>query len=183
VPDEIEVAAEGSCSRRASNADLPERLLTPGGTPIPLTLVEKVDPSSPSYGDVPGTHAYEMRKVDAVPDLVLKVPEPGRKSPSIEFLPRENSPNLSPVPETRLSRVDSLPRQDLPTSPHAHRRRPSDALPDTTETVQDAPGKPDSSFAGRASGDDWPIEILQHRQLDPHLGARSGERIPDNQPT
>lgn len=52
-----------------------ERPLTPGGTPIPKTVVERVD-DEPSYGEVPGTDAYNKRLADANPDVVVKVPEP-----------------------------------------------------------------------------------------------------------
>jgi len=46
---------------------------TPGGQPIPLTVVEKVDSSTPSHGEIPGTLAHEKRAADAVPDVVKKV--------------------------------------------------------------------------------------------------------------
>lgn len=45
----------------------------PGNVPIPTTIVEKVDSSGPTHGDVPGTDAWEKRKADAVPDRVVKV--------------------------------------------------------------------------------------------------------------
>ena len=48
---------------------------TPGGLPIPKTVVEMVDPKAPSHGDVPGTAAWEMRRMDAEPDDVRKAPE------------------------------------------------------------------------------------------------------------
>jgi len=75
VPDEVEVVPEGNRSRSTSRVSGTERPLTPGGTPIPKTVVEKVDPAEPSHGDVPGTHAYEVRAADAVPDVVVKVPQ------------------------------------------------------------------------------------------------------------
>ena len=143
VPDEIEIIPEGSRSRRLSCVDTPERPLTPSGSPIPRTLVEKVDPCSPSLGEVPGTAVYEIRKADAVPDLILPVPHSRTKSPAIYSVPLEQSP-ISSVPETLLTCVDSPPTSSMPTGPHAHRRRPSDALPDETETIPDAPGKPAS---------------------------------------
>lgn len=80
VPDEVEVVPEGMRSRSASRVALESRPLTPGGSPVPKTIVEKVDPDTPSYGDVPGTDAYKVRAADAAPDVVLKVPEPPKKS-------------------------------------------------------------------------------------------------------
>ncbi|KAF2090962.1 hypothetical protein K490DRAFT_62293 [Saccharata proteae CBS 121410] len=85
VPDEVEVVPEGTRSRSTSHlsaADRPSTPRSPGGTPIPKTVVEKVDPDVPSHGDVPGTAAYEMRQADAIPDIVLKAPEPPTKTPS-----------------------------------------------------------------------------------------------------
>ncbi|KAJ4292510.1 hypothetical protein N0V90_009172 [Kalmusia sp. IMI 367209] len=81
VPDEVEVVPEGSRSRSASRVSLSDRPFTPGGTQVPKTVVEKVDPDAPSYGDVPGTQAYELRAADAVPDIVLKAPQPPEKKP------------------------------------------------------------------------------------------------------
>jgi len=81
VPDEVEVVPDGQRSRSASRADLGDRPITPGGTPIPKMVVEKVDPDTPAYGEVPGTHAYEVRAADAVPDVIIKAPQPpGRKN-------------------------------------------------------------------------------------------------------
>ncbi|KAF2219488.1 hypothetical protein BDZ85DRAFT_42913 [Elsinoe ampelina] len=74
VPDEIEVVPEGTRSRSASRLSESDRPLTPGGTMIPKTIVEKVEPENPSYGEVPGTEAYEKRRADAEPDEVLTSP-------------------------------------------------------------------------------------------------------------
>ncbi|KAK5001968.1 hypothetical protein LTR28_012004 [Elasticomyces elasticus] len=75
VPDEIEIVPEGKRSRSHSHLGQDDRPSTPGGTPIPKTVVEKVDPDRPSHGDVPGTAAHEMRLADAEPDVILKAPE------------------------------------------------------------------------------------------------------------
>jgi hypothetical protein len=72
VPDEIEVVPEGTRSRSASRVSRPS---TPGGSQIPKIVAEKIDPDEPSYGDVPGTAAYEMRKADATPDEIVKSPD------------------------------------------------------------------------------------------------------------
>ena len=76
VPDEVEVVPEGARSRSASRVSVQDRPFTPGGSPVPRTVVEKLDPDTPSYGDIPGTHAHKVRAADAVPDVVLKVPQP-----------------------------------------------------------------------------------------------------------
>lgn len=46
---------------------------TPGGSPIPKTVLEKVD-DRPSHGEVDGTAAKDMRMADAAPDEVRKAP-------------------------------------------------------------------------------------------------------------
>jgi hypothetical protein len=84
VPDEIEIVPEGRRSRSATTSSQPrsrshsqlsiERPQTPGGTPIPRTVVEKVD-FKPAYGEVEGTPAKEMRTADAMPDEIRKAPE------------------------------------------------------------------------------------------------------------
>ncbi|KAL2843490.1 hypothetical protein BJY01DRAFT_248595 [Aspergillus pseudoustus] len=135
VPDEVEVISR---SRSPSTARQRRRSLTPGGTPVPRTVVEKVDPDQPSYGDVPGTEAYEKRKADAVPDVVTRTSESASRSASPA---RDENANMStlPIPETLLSEAESSPDQNTHSSPHAHRRRQSDALPDATETESTSP--------------------------------------------
>ncbi|KAF2864834.1 hypothetical protein BDV95DRAFT_508459 [Massariosphaeria phaeospora] len=89
VPDEVEVVPEGTRSRSTSRVNAGDRPLTPGGSQVPKTVVEKVDPDQPSHGDVPGTHAFELRAADAVPDVVVKAPEPPAKTS------QEGSPTAS----------------------------------------------------------------------------------------
>ena len=92
VPDEIEIVPEGRRSRSstttsqnrgrglssASAGGSDSRAHTPGGTPIPKTVVEKVD-FTPSYGEVEGTPAKDMRMADAMPDEVRKAPVEARQ--------------------------------------------------------------------------------------------------------
>lgn len=82
VPDEVEVVPEGkrprsgtaaSRTRGISNASGSSRPSTPGGTPVPRTVVERVD-DKPAYGEVAGTQAHEMRMADAEPDEVVRSP-------------------------------------------------------------------------------------------------------------
>ncbi|KAF1851470.1 uncharacterized protein K460DRAFT_329562 [Cucurbitaria berberidis CBS 394.84] len=87
VPDEVEIVPDGTRSRSTSRVSINDRPLTPGGTPVPKTVVEKVDPDQPSYGDVPGTHAHHLRLADAEPDVIVKAPEPAQR--------KEGSPTAS----------------------------------------------------------------------------------------
>ena len=128
VPDEVEVVGdrplhkdeEAHSTRNSINA-----------SPVPRTVVEKIDPSEASYGETPGTPAYEARMADSAPDSIIRVGQV-ETPPSELVLP-------GPVPETLLSRVETPP--DRPGSATAHRRSPSDALPDAEEMVADAHGK------------------------------------------
>lgn len=136
VPDEVEVIPEGSRSRSQSTAQSP-----PENPPVPRTVVERVDPEHPSHGDVPGTDAYDKRRADAVPDVVTTAPESGG-TPELNPEPEPNDAvDSTAVPETVVSQVETPTEEEPESRPHAHRRRPSDALPDSVETVPDAPGK------------------------------------------
>lgn len=145
VPDEIEVIPEGSRSRSQSMAESQNRPANPEEPPVPRTMVERVEPERPSHGDIPGTTAYEQRKADAVPDLVMTAAESGGTSePSPES--SDGSGTSTAVPEMLVSQVESTPDEKTESRPHAHRRRASGALPDSTEVVPDAPGKPHVPF-------------------------------------
>jgi hypothetical protein len=138
VPDEVEVLPEGSQSRRASRTEFSEST----HSPVPQTRVERVDSGSPSYGEIPGTEAYEKRRADAVPDLIFSAPENDEGSTSETDEVQEQMRASSPVPETLLSKVETLPDSSSSSHPRAHHRRsPSDALPDTTENLKDAAGE------------------------------------------
>lgn len=81
MPDEVEIVPEGRRSRSAtatrsrasSHLSTGSRPQTPGGTPVPKTIVERVD-DKPAYGEVEGTAAKEMRMADAKPDEVRQAP-------------------------------------------------------------------------------------------------------------
>ncbi|OJD14398.1 hypothetical protein AJ78_05245 [Emergomyces pasteurianus Ep9510] len=139
VPDEIEIVGNGPPSRPQSSAST-RATLDPNFVHVPRTVVEKIDPSSPSYGEEPGTKAYESHKADSAPDMILKIQEQSSQ-PSMKQQPQNSSAEASPVPETVLSRVESPPEDNLRRSFTAHRRSPSDSLPDVIQTVPDVPGK------------------------------------------
>ncbi|KAF1922927.1 uncharacterized protein M421DRAFT_426421 [Didymella exigua CBS 183.55] len=78
VPDEVEIVPDGQRSRSASRVSVNDRPLTPGGTPVPKMVVERVD-DQPAHGEVPGTLAFDQRRADAAPDVIVKVPEPPKR--------------------------------------------------------------------------------------------------------
>ncbi|CAG7991682.1 unnamed protein product [Penicillium olsonii] len=150
VPDEVEVIPEGTHSQNDSAAGSEDQPLESEGSPIPRTMVEKVDPDEPSYGEVPGTLANEKRLADAVPDMVTKASD-SEGSPTPPALdPTSPKVDVSEqiIPETRLERVDTIPT-DEESSPHpqAHQSAPSDTLPDTVETVPDVSLSDDPQLA------------------------------------
>ena len=131
-PDEVAIIPEGE------GLEPSERSGTPGGRPIPTTLIEKVDPSSPSHGEVPGTVAHEKRAADAVPDLVVQT---GGHSRSSTTRSRAGStPGDLPIPITKVEKVDSSPSHGEVPGTKAFDIRKGDAEPDIVEEIGDAPG-------------------------------------------
>lgn len=118
-----------------------DRPMTPEASLIPHTVVEKVDPEELSYGEVPGTEAHEKRLADAVPDMVTKASESeSNEAPSPDAAPSDSDSITQSIPETRVSKVDTLPLdEESPSGPTAHQSSPSDAEPDTVEIIPDAP--------------------------------------------
>ncbi|KAH6671400.1 hypothetical protein B0J14DRAFT_670537 [Halenospora varia] len=135
-PDEICVAPE-----KESKFESTARPSTLGGQPIPLTIVEKIDPSTSSYGEVPGTSAYEKHAADAVPDVVVRSGDPS-PSPSGRTRARaESTPGDRPIPITKVEKVDDKPSYGEVPGTEAFEKRKGDALPDVVEEVGDVPGE------------------------------------------
>ena len=132
MPDEIEVIPEGQGRPRThSQIDRPD---TPGGSPIPKTVIEKVDLSSPSLGDIPGTSAHSKRKADAVPDEIR--PASGRPDDAPQDYANDLSGATSseiPVPTTVITKVDSIPSHGEVPGTEAYNIRKRDAKPDIVE--------------------------------------------------
>jgi hypothetical protein len=157
-PEAVSVLPEGN-----EYNDTEPRFSTPGGYPIPITLVEKVDPASPSHGEVPGTIAHEKRAADAVPDLVVKT---GERSRSSSTRSRAGStPGNLPIPITKVEKVDSEPSHGEVPGTKAFELRKEDAEPDIVEEVGDAPGK-DARFS-------WISERLTESGSPTSRGDRS----------
>lgn len=76
VPDELEIIPDGEKSRPYSRGNDKDCDTAPGGISIPKTVVQKLDPTSPSHGEVPGTTAYSIRAADAAPDVITKISDP-----------------------------------------------------------------------------------------------------------
>lgn len=144
VPDELEIVPEGRLSKRSSTQFL-EPAASPGGMVIPRTVVEKIDPSSPSYGDVPGTAAYEKRLADAAPDLVLKSPISGKPAAALPLFSdidgAERTQPLHSIPETIITRFDSHPAHGEVDGTAAHDMRREDAEAGVLEQESDPTGK------------------------------------------
>lgn len=135
VPDEVEIVHEGRLSKRSSQYLEPPT--TPGGTLIPRTVVEKVDPESPSYGDIPKTSGYLQRQMDSVPDVILKTPDPSKRFnfTNEEVLGKEQSASDVPV---IITRADSIPAPGDDPGPEAQKRRKLEAAPEIIEKKGDA---------------------------------------------
>ena len=139
IPDEIAVIPENKQNRPSPIAiNSPSAVTPPQQSPIPMTRVEKVDPTSPSHGEVPGTPAYAKRVADAIPDAIVKAPE--AESPPIGDEPTEQPVNHD-IPKTVITRVDSEPRHGEVPGTEAYNLRTSDAEPDILEKKGDVPSK------------------------------------------
>lgn len=143
-PDQIAIVPEETLSAGHST-----RPSTPGGRPIPTMVVEKIDPETPSHGEVPGTDAHEMRKADAVPDMVIRA---ASHSPSrASRLRSASTPGDLPIPSTKVELVDDKPGYGDVPGTEAYKKREEDAVPDEVQVVGDLQGKPLSSYVSPAS--------------------------------
>lgn len=137
VPDEVEVLSPepGLRSKRSSQYLEPPR--SPGGTIIPRTVVEKLDPEDTSYGEEPGTSAYIQRQMDAAPDVILKTPAPGKRASYTDDSQPTSSHHRSTsnfsIPETIITPVDDKPAHGDILGTAAHKKRTLDASPDIRE--------------------------------------------------
>jgi hypothetical protein len=100
-------------------------------SPVPKTRVEKVD-NEPSYGEVPGTDAYEKRTGDAAPDEIAVVEDPTSATPALDASSappeRPTTPGGQPIPKTVLDEAADEPGAE-PRHSHEHLHE-ADALPD-----------------------------------------------------
>ncbi|CAG8953522.1 hypothetical protein HYFRA_00009979 [Hymenoscyphus fraxineus] len=136
-PDQIAVIPD---EKESSDSTPKKPTSLPGGQPIPITIVEKIDLATPSFGEVPGTAAHEKRLADAVPDLVVKSGERSQ-SPSSNRFRANSTPGDLPIPTTKVEKVDSKPSHGEIPGTEAFELRKGDAEPDQVEEVGDAPGK------------------------------------------
>ncbi len=139
VPDALEIIPDGSENRPKSSTSNQDSLASPRDIPIPKMVVEKVDPKSPSHGDVPGTAAHSKRQADAVPDVILQAPQRDEDSVS-KGRDDAISPNI-PIPTTVITKVDSEPSHGEIPGTDAFDMRKGDAKPDVVEKKGDVSGE------------------------------------------
>lgn len=139
MPDELEIISDSGDSRPSSSMSHqgPSSILH--GRPIPKTVVEKVDPATPSHGDIPGTAAHSKRKADAVPDVVLQTPDSEASSHQTD----QGSEILAkiPIPKTVVTKVTSEPSHGEVPDTDAIDMRKGDAEPNVVEKKGDILGK------------------------------------------
>ena len=139
MPDELEVISDEGGSKTSPSGNHHEQSEGVAAQSIPKTVVEKVDPTSPSHGEIPGTTAHSLRKADAVPDVILQTQEHGAISSS-ENVDNAVSPAI-PVPKTVITKVDSNPSHGEVPGTDAFDIRKGDAKPDLIEKKGDISGK------------------------------------------
>lgn len=141
VPDELEIIPDGQRSRSTSRLSESDRPLTPGGTPVPKMIVERVD-DKPAHGEVPGTAAYDMRKADAEPDEIRQAPQEASQT-------LEGMSNL-PIPDPQHTNL-VLTKEASPTS---HDRSESITLPEEATILSILPIRQQKSIGLQESIDD-----------------------------
>ncbi|KAL9005448.1 MAG: hypothetical protein Q9188_001773 [Gyalolechia gomerana] len=179
VPDELEIVGDTSntSSRRTSQSQ-PDGTSTPGGSRIPKTVVEKIESTSPSHGEVPSTAAHNMRQADAVPDVILQSPTAkaafGDGSPI-----SATSPGVS-IPKTVVTKVDKQPSHGEVPGTEAFDMRTEDATPDAVETKGDPFGLPTNSThrSTVATSKPRPSVLRQNSQIAADGGFG---RMPDDE--
>lgn len=127
---------------------------------IPITRIEKVD-NEPSYGEVPGTEAYQKREHDAHPDEIAVLGDP-------ETPPIANSslPGGQPIPMTIVERIDDTPAHGEVPGTEAHKKRTADAVPDVL--LRSGSRSPSISTRSRANSTpgDLPIPTTRVERVD-----------------
>lgn len=141
VPDELEIIPEGGGNKSTPQAR-DQVQATISAAAIPKTVVQKVAPASPSYGEIPGTPAHSIRMVDAVPDTIVQAPDPC-DNPNLSSSP-QNILNETPIPKTVITKVDSGPTHGDVPGTAAFNKRKGDADPDEVEKKSDIASKPES---------------------------------------
>ena len=172
VPDEVEIVPEGQRSRSSSLAvggGRPSTPRSPGGTPVPRTIVEKVEPDHPSHGEVPGTAAFDMRKADAEPDEVVTSSDDTRAT-------------LQGKPSNPTSAGLCLTSEGEPTANHRSRSTSiSDArlyeepgVAGVEETLVKQP-----EFGGDGTDEEKEHEGVEVERVKEHHDSRQTEQEPD----
>lgn len=136
VPDELEIIPEDRT--RKILPEIKKDLPASPTSPLPTTVVEKVDPTATSHGDVPGTASYIKRKADAVPDVVVQAPKIGETS---KVQDRGDTTPETPIPTTVVTKVDSAPSHGEIPGSDAYDIRQGDAKPDVVEEKGDIPSQ------------------------------------------
>jgi hypothetical protein len=182
-PDEIAVVGDVSNPKILESDEHPS---TPGGQPIPITVVERVDDSA-SYGEVPATAAYEKRQADSVPDLVVRTGDRSRSTSTSTRSRAESTPGDLPIPITKVEKVDSKPSHGEVPGTEAYEMRKGDAQPDVVEEVGDAPGEKDhvSSTSERLTESESPTSPairssrMSHARRKSSTAGKKGVPIDD----
>ncbi|OAF58683.1 hypothetical protein VC83_05169 [Pseudogymnoascus destructans] len=114
-------------------------------SPIPTTRVERVDHEA-SYGEVPGTAAYDQRSEDARPDEVAFVEK--KSSSATDPVPRL----LTPIPQTVLEEAPPSPIRGHAHKPSTPKVYPADAQPDRIIHTPDSGATSAEEEGGDVSG-------------------------------
>ncbi|KAM0719806.1 hypothetical protein Q7P37_003940 [Cladosporium fusiforme] len=160
LPDKTRLAdtTQESSDDHFSSASEGDAIRPESASSNPIMRVERVD-DQPAHGEVPGTEAYNQRRLDFVPDEVEVVPD-GQRSRSNTTRSRAasnlstNSGSNSPIPRTVVERVDSRPAHGEVDGTPAKELRMADAEPDEIKLVPQSEGREESDPESRPVSDE-----------------------------
>ncbi|KFY06331.1 hypothetical protein V492_08074, partial [Pseudogymnoascus sp. VKM F-4246] len=113
-------------------------------SPIPTTRVERVDHEA-SYGEVPGTAAYDQRSEDARPDEIAFAESASSAADPV-------SRPLTPIPQTVLEEAPPSPIRGHFRGPSTPKVHPADAQPDRVIHIPDSGSASAEEEEGDVSG-------------------------------
>ncbi|KAK3329014.1 hypothetical protein B0H66DRAFT_540003 [Apodospora peruviana] len=135
-PDEIAFVPDPA--NKPGELEIPARSPTPGGQPIPKTVVEE-SPDSPGAVTHPETELKQKQRADPPPDLVLKA-DGQRIDNGSEDADTPISPSLKTPSSARSRRKSSLALERSPLSPSSPGRRSTAAAPFDVDDDDNAAG-------------------------------------------
>lgn len=118
-----------------------DRPSTPGGRPIPITVVEKSASTPADCERLPGTSAHHIHEADAAPDVILEAAQARPTSDDISQMRAYGNSEDRRIPTPKIEKVDSVSSHGEIPGTDTHKTHKGDVEPDAVEEVGDIQGK------------------------------------------